>query len=342
MPSPQPAHWRQTDPHGRSRATRPDVLVARLAAEQWGVVHLDALRALGLSDRAVLGRVRAGRLHRVHHGVYAVGHPALPLEGRFLAAVLACGPGAVLSHASAAALYGFLEWEERRVEVTVRQPGGRAQPEVLVHRTQALDPCDVGRCAGIPCTAPARTLLDLAARLDGRALRSAVRRAQGMKRVNVRELLEVLERRRPCRGAARLARVLATGPAPTRSVLEDVLLDLVLAAGLAPPDVNVPLHLAGRRVIPDLRWPSATLVVEADSAAWHDDRLAREDDAERQALLEAHGERVLRVSWRQVVGRPAETVARLRAAGAPSGDEPTSTVGLPPPRALTRCPRARP
>ncbi len=303
--------------------------VARLAAEQWGVVDLAELRALGLSERAVLGRVRAGRLHRVHHGVYAVGHPALPLEGRFLAAVKACGPGAVLSHHAAAALHGVLDPEDRRVEVTVTGTGGRARPGLLVHRTHTLGPRDVGRCAGIPCTSPARTLLDLAARLDRRALRSAVRRAQALQRVNVRELLEVLERRRPCRGAARLARVLATGPAPTRSVLEDVVLDLVLAAGLAPPDVNVPLRLAGRRVVPDFRWPAARLVVEADGAAWHDERLAREDDAERQALLEAHGERVLRVTWRQAVGRPAETIARLRAAGAPSVEEPTPAVGSP-------------
>jgi hypothetical protein len=305
------------------------VRVARLAAEQWGVVDLAELRALGLSERAVLGRVRAGRLHRVHHGVYAVGHPALPLEGRFLAAVKACGPGAVLSHHAAAALHGVLDPEDRRVEVTVTGTGGRARPGLLVHRTHTLGPRDVGRCAGIPCTSPARTLLDLAARLDRRALRSAVRRAQALQRVNVRELLEVLERRRPCRGAARLARVLATGPAPTRSVLEDVVLDLVLAAGLAPPDVNVPLRLAGRRVVPDFRWPAARLVVEADGAAWHDERLAREDDAERQALLEAHGERVLRVTWRQAVGRPAETIARLRAAGAPSVEEPTPAVGSP-------------
>ncbi len=292
--------------------------VARLAAEQWGVVDLAELRALGLSERAVLGRVRAGRLHRVHHGVYAVGHAALPLEGRFLAAVKACGPGAVLSHHAAAALHGVLDPEDRRVEVTVTGTGGRARPGLLVHRTHTLGPRDVGRCAGIPCTSPARTLLDLAARLDRRALRSAVRRAQALQRVNVRELLEVLERRRPCRGAARLARVLATGPAPTRSVLEDVVLDLVLAAGLAPPDVNVPLRLAGRRVVPDFRWPAARLVVEADGAAWHDHKLAREDDAERQALVEAHGDRVVRVTWDQVIERPAQTLARIRKAGAPA------------------------
>jgi hypothetical protein len=114
----------------------------------------------------------------------------------------------------------------------------------------------------------------------------------------------------------KLARIVATA-APTRSVLEDVVLDLVLRGGLEPPDVNVPLILSGRRVIPDFRWPRARLIVEADGAKWHDNPLAREDDAERQALLEAHGERIVRVTWRQAIERPAETLARLRAAGAP-------------------------
>ena len=100
---------------------------------------------------------------------------------------------------------------------------------------------------------------------------------------------------RPAAAAAsRLRAILADGPAPTRSELEDVVLDLILRGGLPGPDVNVPLILGGRRVIPDFRWPDRQLVVEADGAAWHDDPLARDADAERQALLEAHGERVLR------------------------------------------------
>ena len=122
--------------------------------------------------------------------------------------------------------------------------------------------------------------------------------------------------RRP--GVGNLARIVATGPAPTRSVLEDVLLDLLLRGGLAHPDVNVPLILAGQRVIPDFRWAEQHLVVEADGAAWHDHKLAREDDAARQALLEAHGERVVRVTWDQAVARPAQTLSRIRAAGAPT------------------------
>ena len=93
--------------------------------------------------------------------------------------------------------------------------------------------------------------------------------------------------------------------------------DLILDSGLTRPDVNKPLLLAGRRLIPDFRWPEQQVVVEADGGAWHDNQIAREDDAERQALLEEHGERVLRVTWSQAITRPGETVARIRAAGVP-------------------------
>jgi Protein of unknown function (DUF559) len=129
--------------------------------------------------------------------------------------------------------------------------------------------------------------------------------------------LAALERLGPRRGAGRLAALLATGPSPTRSELEDVVLDLILAGGFAYPDVNRPLRLAGRRIVPDFRWPAEHLVVEADGAAWHDNALTRTDDADRQALLEAHGERVLRITWRQAVTARGRTLARLRAAGAP-------------------------
>lgn len=105
--------------------------------------------------------------------------------------------------------------------------------------------------------------------------------------------------------------------APTRSELEDVVYDLIIDGGLLRPDVNRPLLHAGRRVIPDFRWPAQRLVIEADGAAWHDNPIARKDDAERQALLEASGDRLIRVTWDQAVARPSQTLARIRAAGAP-------------------------
>jgi hypothetical protein len=182
----------------------------------------------------------------------------------------------------------------------------------------------VRRHKGIPVTAPARTLLDLASILDYQPLRRAVRQAQSVHRVNLRELSDVLARLAPCRGSAKLAEVIATGPAPTRSELEDAVLDLLLRGGLTRPEVNQPLTLSGRRLKPDFRWPAQRLVIEADGAAWHDNKIAREDDAERQALLEAHGERVLRVTWEQAIRRPGETLMRVRAAGAPSNDRLSS------------------
>jgi very-short-patch-repair endonuclease len=116
-----------------------------------------------------------------------------------------------------------------------------------------------------------------------------------------------------------LARIVATGPAPTRSELEDVVLDLMLRGGLRHPDVNVPIRVGGRRVVPDFRWPEQRLVVEADGARFHDGEVARVDDAARQALLELAGERVIRVRWEQAVCRETQTLGRMTAAGAPSG-----------------------
>ena len=122
-----------------------------------------------------------------------------------------------------------------------------------------------------------------------------------------------MERLGPRRGTAILRNVIATGPAPTKSVLEDVVLDLLLVAGFEHPDVNRPLVLSGRRIVPDFRWPRQQLVLEADGVGWHD----RDHDAHRQALLQAHGERVLRVTWAEAVRNPRAVVARVAAAGAP-------------------------
>lgn len=293
------------------------MLLARIAARQWGVVSMEDLAACGLSKKAVMGRERTGRLHRLHRGVYVVGHAFPPLEACFLAAVKACGPGAVLSHHAAAAHLGLLPWPDRPVEVTIRDTTPRSRPGLRVHRTTRLVRADVTRHRGIPTTTPARTVVDLAANAKTRRLRRAVREAQARHGTTIAQILRALERAGRRRGARRLLKIIANGPAPTRSVLEDTVLDLLLSAGFAHPDVNRPLRRSGRKVIPDFRWPARRLVVEADGARWHEGEIAREDDAERQAILEAHGDRVLRVTWRQAVTRRAQTVARIAQAGAP-------------------------
>ena len=295
-----------------------DRRVARRSARQWGVISHAELEACGLSRHAISRRVTKGWLHQLHRGVYAVGHDRPPLEGRFLAAVKACGPAAVLSHYSAGALLGLVRWDGRRVEVTVPTAGTRLHGGMRVHRSALLDPSDIVHLHGIAVTSPARTVADLAAQLSPRELRRAARQAQSLRLVELRALIDVLVRLGPRRGSRKLARIIATGPAPTRSELEDVVLDLILGAGLTRPDVNVPIFLEGRRVVPDFRWATEHLVVEADGAAWHEHKLAREDDAERQALLEAHGEHVIRVTWDQAVAKPRETLTRIQAAGAPN------------------------
>jgi very-short-patch-repair endonuclease len=296
---------------------RADASVAALAGSQWGVVDVDQLHAAGLNDRAIARRVERGLLHPKHRGVYAVGHPHIPLEGRFLAALRACGEDAVLCHRTAAARDGYLPWRGGPVDVLVLGTTTRVHDGIRTHRTRRLQPDEVARRDGIAATTPARTLVDLASVLDPKTLRRAVREAQAQRLVTHLEIVRTLERLRPCRGARRLATILATGPAPTRSELEDLVLDLILNAGFSKPAINVPIQIQNTVVIPDFRWPAQRLVVESDGAQWHDNPLARADDADRQALLEAHGERVVRVRWHEVVGDRARTVARLRAAGAP-------------------------
>jgi predicted transcriptional regulator of viral defense system len=298
----------------RNRDDTPrDMLVALIAREQHGVVRVAQLAACGLDGAAINRRMRSGRLHRIHRGVYAVGHDALTMLGSFVAAVLACGEGAALSHRAAAAYWGFWRCEERAPEVTVS--GARRRiAGVRVYRARRLDRRDVRPRDGILVTSPARTLLDLAAVLAPQALKRAVRQAQADHDVNTRQLADVLSRANGHRGATRLRRLVADGPAPTRSPLEDVVYDLLVAAGIDRPEVNARLVLDERRIFPDLLWREQRLIVEDDSRRYHSGPLALADDAERQAILEAHGYRVLRVTWQQAVGRPQQTVARVRAA----------------------------
>jgi hypothetical protein len=281
------------------------------------VIDNAELWACGLTRDAIMRRCRSGALHEVHRGVFAWGHDGLTWRGRCLAAVKACGADAAVSHHSNCALWHLIEIDESRpIDVTIPMRGAREIPGIVIHRTRI--PFEVMRLDGIPVTTPARALMDLASVASYEFTRRAVREAMARKRVSIRELTAVRGRK----GGANLTRILADGYTPTRSELEDAVLDLIERGGLAKPLVNQRNHAR----VPDFRWDG--LVVEADGAAWHDHRLAREDDAERQAALEAAGLRVLRVTWRQVMARPAQTLARLRAAGAPGATRrPTPRPG---------------
>mgnify|MGYP001183588313 CR=1 FL=1 len=279
--------------------TDPVRVLARFAAGQYGVVTRAELLACGLSVQQVQRMVARGHLHLLHRGVYAVGHRNVTTEGRFLAAVKACGPFSVLSHYCAACHRGWLRYDGRPVDVTA--PTKRTRPMIRTHRSESIERTVLRQ---IPITPPLRTIKDLARTEDERTVKRALRQA----RFTEAEL-NLLPR------AGLLGRILALSAAPTASGNEDEVLDLVLKAGFAHPLVNVPYP--GTAYIPDLWWPDQRLIVEVDSRAFHSDVLAQVDDRDRQADLEARGERVLRTTKAQVRRDPARFLARLQAAGAP-------------------------
>jgi very-short-patch-repair endonuclease len=291
--------------------------VARLAAAQHGIISSWQLNACGLDADAIALRVAGGRLHRQFRAVYAVGHAALTPTGCFIAAVLACGDDAVLSDHAGAAHLGLRRWRGCIPEVTVTGARGRKLEGIRVHR-RTLDPRDIWIRDGIRVTSPARTILDLAATMSVATLRRMVRQAHAERLVTTRQLLDVLARHRGHRGAAKLRAVIAEGAAPTRSVLEDHVLELIVKAGIERPEINARLVVGGRAVEPDMLWREQRLIVECDGRRWHSDPLTRRHDAARQALLEANGYRVIRITWEQVVDHPQQTIARICAALAAS------------------------
>jgi len=200
--------------------------------------------------------------------------------------------------------------------VLVLGPTAPQHPRINGHRTSYPPPEHVTTWQGIPVTTAERTLLDLAAVVPEQQLRRAMRQSQFLGLTSLSSLVAILREPGPTRGRKAFARVIATGAAPTRSELEDAVLDLLLRGGFAHPLVNAPLYLSGRRIVPDFLWPEQRLVIEADGTH-HDDPFERAADRERQAILEAHGYRVIRITWAQAIGRPRGTLRRCRDAGAP-------------------------
>jgi len=293
------------------RRAPPDASLSDIASRQHGVVTVAQLRVAGFDDEAIGYRSRAGRLHRLHRGVYAVGYRRVTRNGWYLAAVLALGPDATLSHWSAAALWGLVDHRDGAVDVTVAR-NVRSRRGLRVHSVRHLPPGDRTRTLGIAVTTVPRTLLDLTDVANDRVLRRAVNEAFVRRRADEAAVHARLGRAAGRRNASRLADLLSPGPARTRSELEDRFLDLVRAHGLPRPQVNVPLENLPEPVEVDFLFPDRALVVETDGARFHDNPVARARDARRQAMLEAAGYRVVRVTWRQLTERRAETARRLR------------------------------
>ena len=278
-----------------------DAQIARLAEAQHGVVALWQLRAKGIGSGAIYHRVRCGRLHRLHRGVFAVGHARTTREGRWMAAVLALGDGAALSHVSAAALWRLRGSSASRIHVTVPTSAGRQQrPGIAVHRCGLLRPQDTTRVDGIPATSVARTLLDVAGVLAPGPLERAVEQSLVLRLFDMRAVRGLVDADPTRCGARTLERIVTTihhEPAITRSDLEALMRDLCDAARIPRPEVNAIVE--GDEA--DFLWRDQRLIVEADGHATHGTRTAFERDRARDARLTLLGYRVVRFTYRQLV-----------------------------------------
>jgi Protein of unknown function (DUF559) len=233
-----------------------------------------------------------------YRGVYAVGHTSLGAKARRLAAVLACGPGAVLSHRSAAAHWGLLATNAARVDVTAPATR-RGQRTVRLHRTRSLDARDTTTHEGIPITTVARTLLDLAATTRPERLEKALAQAEHLRLYDHRAVTDAIARANGHRGTAALAQATAREPKWARNNLEAHFLRLARGAGLPEPLVNHALDAPDYGYCEvDFFWPKQKLVVETDGWETHGTRASFERDRARDAALTAAGLRVVRFSWR--------------------------------------------
>jgi very-short-patch-repair endonuclease len=290
-------------------ATR-DLLVSRLASAQRGVVSRAQLLALGMSNTTISRWVAQGRLHRIHAGVYLLGHSVPAPLALVQAALLACGDFSFISHRTAAWLWGFLDWDGP-VDVTTRRHRGRPRG-VVVHTTKRLGRGDRARRFGLPITTVARTILDIADVLDSNTFERAVEDAFAQKRVTERQLRSLIARTPGRRGGAIVTAFLDyRGDAGyTRSRAEDLMRRLAKRARLPQPKANDKVH--GYEV--DFHWPDHRVIVEVDSWKHHAGRLAFERDRRKWAALEAAGYAVIPLSWRQLTEEPEATAAQIGAA----------------------------
>ncbi len=283
--------------------------IAELGRRQYGVVTRCQLLGAGVPARTVEHAVATGRLRPIHRGVYGTG-PVLPPRAVEMAAVLACGDGAVVSHRSAAGLWEILPspTPPTPVEVTVMKPS-RRKMGIRAYRVLSLPPDEATHIEGVPVTSPGRTLLDLAGVANVRDLEHAVARAERSGLVTPRRIAELFERhpRRPGSAALRALIDGNASPALTRSEAEERFLEIVRRGQLRTPETNV--VVAGFEV--DFLWRSERLVVEVDGFAYHPVRSAFERDRRRDAVLGTHGYRVLRVTWSQLESEPEAVLVRV-------------------------------
>jgi predicted transcriptional regulator of viral defense system len=320
--------------------------LAELARVQHLVFSLEQLRESGLTDSAVRNRVAADRLHRIHHAVYSlVPRELLTWEGLYMAAVLACGPGAVLSHRSAARLHELRNYGYTRIDVTVPGRSHRTHPGVAVHRSTTLTDEDVTIANNIPVTTIARRLFDLAEVVTPRQLERAFDQADSLEVLDGRAIDDQLARNSMRRGAKAIRHVLNThyiGSTPTENDFEEALLALTRSLGLPDPTAQYYIDPGdGEPLIrADFAWPDRKIVVETDGRKTHGTRQAFETDRRRDQRLTAAGWTVIRTTWHQLNHRPHElkpVLLKLLGPASPNGRaKPGAAAGPAPARPRKR------
>jgi very-short-patch-repair endonuclease len=294
-----------------------DQTAERLAADQHGVVTRAQLLSAGCAVRTVDRRVAAGRLRVVHRGVYLLGPIDHPWSAE-MAAALACGPTALVSHSSAGRLWRVLGGNDRAERVRVIVPAGhRRRPGIRIYRLATLSPDERTVLEGIPVTTPARTLYDLASELTARPLERAVAEAIALRLVSLDAVAAMARRHRGRVGAGRLAATVQgeAGPVLTRSPAEERFLRLIRRAGVTAPRANT--EVAGHEV--DFVWRVERLVVEVDGRAYHSSPRALARDRRRDGDLAAAGFRVMRITWEDIVHSPEALLVKLGKALATRG-----------------------
>jgi len=283
--------------------------IAAVAGAQRGFAHRSQLTAAGLRRGAIAHRVKQGALHHVFPSVYAVGHRALVPLGLETAALLRIGRNGLLSHDSAAAVWGLAAVPAAEVTVTVIARQIRPCRQLAIRGVGELDARDVRIRYGLPVTAPARTIIDLAAITTDSGLAEALAEARVLTLVTDRELESAMGRCPLRAGVRRLRRLMAAerGPALTRSDTERMLCALLDRGRLPRPQFNVKLH----RYLVDAVWPAERLVIEADGFATHGHRAAFERDRLRDQTMAAHGFTTVRITWRQLRDEPMAVLARI-------------------------------
>jgi very-short-patch-repair endonuclease len=289
----------------RSRSA-PDPV--RLARAQNGAIGGDQLRAAGMTRGAIRGRVRRGRLVRVFQDVYVVGDPELMPLALPTAALLSLGEDAVLSHHSAAAIWGLTEPGPRTIDVTVIRRNPSPRRDVRLHRVKQLDPRDITTRSYVRVTSLARTAIDFAAEASTSERHHAFAEARAKLRLTdpaLRAALDRLPANNP--GASIVRSMLKSGETYDRSKAERIMRTLCRQAQLPQPLVNFQLH----GFLVDFLWPDANLIVEVDGHGTHGTRRAFENDRRRDQVHAAAGFVVMRVTWEQLRNEPLAVIVRI-------------------------------